>query len=98
MTFWSGEKLRDNKNVIIEPPFDEAQIDCNAYTLRMGSSFYCTEDVEGEKAKEQKKTLLSDGECFLIPPGQFAFLLTKEIVRVPDDAMAFISMRTGIKL
>jgi dCTP deaminase len=98
MAFWSREKILENRNVIVEPPFDEDQIDCNAYALRMGSSFYCTADADKERVTEQKKTLLSDGACFLIPPGQFAFLLTKEIVHVPDDAMAFISMRTGIKL
>jgi dCTP deaminase len=94
MAFWSGEKLLTSQQVV--DPFFDAQIDCNAYNLRMGESYYCTADQEG--SKEQKKTLLSDRECFLIPPGQFAFLLSKEIIKVPHDAMAFISMRTPVKL
>ena len=40
---------------------------------------------------------LSDGEAFTIPPGQFAFLLTEEVVCVPADALAFISIRAKIK-
>lgn len=40
---------------------------------------------------------LADGECFAIPPGQFAFLLTKEDVAVPDDAIAFLSIKARTK-
>jgi dCTP deaminase len=76
-------------------PFRDDQIDCNGYTLRMGEIYYRT--GEHEAGYEQKKTSLTSGESFLIPAGQFAFLLTKETVRIPADAMAFISMRTGIK-
>jgi len=93
MTFWSGEKLAANRSVV--DPFDQDQIDCNAYTLRMGGAYYRT--GERETGYEQKKTTLADGEAFLIPAGQFAFLLSKETVRIPLDTMAFISMRTGIK-
>jgi dCTP deaminase len=93
MAFWSGEKLLENKNVVL--PFSEKQIDCNAYTLRMGSCYYRT--AEQETGHEQKKTFLSAGESFLIPAGQFAFLLSKEEVEIPQNAMAFISMRTAIK-
>lgn len=33
-----------------------------------------------------------------IPPGQFAFVLTEEVVNVPPGAMAFISMKATFKL
>jgi dCTP deaminase len=91
--FWSGEKLLENRAVVT--PFNDDQIDCNAYTLRMGDRYYRT--AERETAHEQKTNILDDGEAFLIPPGQFAFLLSKETVQIPDNAIAFISMRTGIK-
>jgi dCTP deaminase len=93
MSFWSGEKILANGDVIL--PFSPDQIDCNAYTLRMGGSYYRT--AEQETGHEQKKTFLAEGESFLIPAGQFAFLLTKEEVNIPRNAMASISMRTGIK-
>lgn len=102
MTFWRGEKLQAKvaasiqagKGGIIEP-FDPKQIDCNAYTLRMGDRFFCTADHERSEAP--KKIQLTPGQSFLIPPGQFAYLLTRESIRIPTDAMAFISMRTSTK-
>jgi hypothetical protein len=39
----------------------------------------------------------NQSEAFTIPPGQFAFLLTKEVVSVPADALAFISIRVKTK-
>ena len=40
---------------------------------------------------------LSDRDGFTIPPGQFAFLLTEEVVSIPADALAFISIRAKTK-
>lgn len=91
--FWSGEKLLENSNLI--EPFKESLIDCNAYRLRMGNRYYRTAD--NEEGVQQKKTKLAEGEAFIIPAGQFAYLLSKEIVTVPHDSMAFISMSTRIK-
>jgi len=93
MSFWSGEKLLSNSNVVV--PFSHTQIDCNAYTLRMGNCYYRMADRE--TGYEQKKTFLADKEALLIPAGQFAYLLSKEEINVPNNAMAFISMRTSMK-
>jgi dCTP deaminase len=93
MSFWSGEKLAANQAVVTG--FSPAHVDANAYNLHMGNCFFRTADDAG--GQEQKKTPLSRGEAFIIPAGQFAFLLSQETVNVPPDAMAFISMRTGIK-
>ena len=92
MTFWSGARLKQNKSVISE--FSDDQIDCNNYTIKMGRSYYRTADKVGV---DHKKIILADGEPFIIPPGQFAYLLSKEEVNIPVDAMAFISMRTIVK-
>jgi dCTP deaminase len=40
---------------------------------------------------------LNEGRSLSIPPGQFAFLLTEEVVEVPTSAIAFISMKTDMK-
>lgn len=93
MSFWSGEKLAATPSVISD--FSIKQIDTNAYNLRMGNCYFRT--AENSAGKEQKKTFLSKGEAFIIPPGQFAYLLSQEAVNVPANAMAFISMRTGVK-
>ncbi|WP_152643306.1 hypothetical protein [Anaeromyxobacter sp. PSR-1] len=62
-----------------------------AYTLRLGPEVYVTSSASREKR------LLGAGEQVAIPPGQFAMLLTEEVVRVPRDALAFISIKAGIK-
>lgn len=90
MSFWSGEKLLQNKSVIIG--FDNIQVDANAYNLRMGDRYFITSNGES-----QTKIFLTKSEPFCIPPGQFAYLVTHEELNVPANAMAFISMRTGIK-
>lgn len=90
--FWSGETLRQNPTVVSE--FDEKQIDCNSYTIRMGDKYYITADKEGANANKQS---LKVGDTFVIPPGQFAYLLSKETVNIPASVMGFISMRTGLK-
>lgn len=91
--FWSGQKLCTNSSVI--EGFNKDNVDVNGYRLRMGSYYFVTSDESQSTA--QKKTILKDNESLIIPAGQFAFLITKEVVKVPSDAMAFISMSTGIK-
>jgi dCTP deaminase len=41
--------------------------------------------------------LLVEGEGLAVPPGQFGFLVTEEVVRVPADALGFISIRARVK-
>lgn len=89
MTFWSGQRLARNRHLISD--FDQDQIDCAAYNLRVGKCYFCTS--QDEKSYQPQRSLDS-GETFVIPPGQFAFLITREEVSIPDNALAFISMRT----
>lgn len=94
--FWRGEQILAKGQQLIDP-FSPSQIDCNAYVLRMGDRYFCTSDGAKGIAAAQTKVILTPGQSFTIPPGQFAFLLTKETIRVPHNAMAFISMRTPFK-
>ena len=61
----------------------------------MGNCYFRTADAEANEPPQ--KSILNPGQPFVIPPGQFGYLLSKETVRVPPNSMAFISMRTGIK-
>lgn len=111
MAFWGGSRLAEQVPKLgIVKPFDESLIDCNAYTLRMGDEYYITPEAGFSLRKNKKKFLkenayFSDaqgkfvkrGESFTIPPGQFAFLLTEEVVSIPDNLMGWISLRSGIK-
>ena len=93
MSFWSGEKLLKNRSVVVD--FDEQQVDANAYNFRMGNCYFVTGD--GRSEDNQTKMFLEEGKPFIVPPGQFVYLLSKEVLEVPPNAMAFISLRTGIK-
>jgi dCTP deaminase len=94
VSFWSGETLVKRGTTLFSP-FAPEQIDCNAYNLCIGGQYYRTADEES--GSEQTIQALKEKESFVIPAGQFAFLLSREKVTVPKNAMAFISMRTSIK-
>ena len=96
MSFWSGETLAQRLPGLVEP-FDKKAIDCAAYTLRIGNEVYVSPDGKMKSPDRHTKKTLGKDEGFTIPPGQFAFLLTKEKVTVPDDAIAFISIKGKTK-
>src|ERR1700730_17326561 len=95
--FWSGETLNERLKPLIDP-FISGRIDCAAYTLAIGPEFYVSPNDQTADPTTFTVRKLSDGEAFTIPPGQFAFLLTEEVVFVPADALAFISVPAEIKL
>lgn len=98
MSVWSGETLRRrlDEGKIVEP-FDTTQIDCASYTLAVGSEIYISPtDISADRSSRTIRRL-NPGEAFAIPPGQFAFLITKETIHIPNDAMALISMKAKIK-
>lgn len=93
--FWAGGELsRKLPNII--SAFDEKRIDCASYTLTLGMEVYISPD--GQLNKLQHPRLLKQGEAFEIPPGQFAFLLTQEVLNIPNDVLALINVKSGIKL
>ena len=96
MPFWNGETLAKRLPGLIEP-YDEAAIDCAAYTLHIGHEIYISPDGTIKSPNRHTKQVLGEREGFAIPPGQFAFLLTMETVTVPDNALAFISIKGRVK-
>jgi dCTP deaminase len=72
-------------------PFDEMRIKNGAYELSLGSQVFQT-----DSAPRAVKELKVD-EKIEIKPGQFALLLTKEYVKIPENKIAFISIKAGIK-
>jgi len=95
-TYWSGETLAQRLGQLIEP-FDAQRIDCAAYTLSIGEEIYVSPSEATADKDKVTITKLARDESFTIPPGQFAFLLTEEVVQVPSDAIAFISIRAKCK-
>lgn len=97
-TFWSDIKIkqRHERNPIFvndhgASAFDESRLDGAGYRLCLGSQAYISPATEDARASV---TDLVARKAFIVPPGQFAFLLTEEVVRVPHDAIAFISLRS----
>ena len=71
-------------------PYAEARVQNSSYELSLGTQIFVTGD---DSAKRQ----IQSGTQIVIPPGQFANLLTTETVRVPDDAIGLISMKFTLK-
>ncbi|MBR9801574.1 hypothetical protein GYB59_07695 [bacterium] len=91
MPFWNTTKIRQEcqSHGMITPYREERAIRC-AYELGVGSESYITSATESN-------TRLEEGEKVTIPPGQFGLLTTREIIYVPNHAIAFISIRASIK-
>jgi hypothetical protein len=94
--FWSGETLSERLKPLIDP-FTPGRVDCAAYTLAIGPEIYVSPNDQTADPTSVTVRKLTEGEAFTIPPGQFAFLLTEEVVSVPADALAFISIRAKTK-
>lgn len=67
------------------------RVDPAAYRLAMGPEVYVSPNNASDRTSVRD---LADREAFLIPPGQFAFLTTEEVVHVPEDAFCFITLRS----
>lgn len=95
MSFLNSERLlrRIDDEQLIEP-FDPERVKHAAYELSMGCEVFVTSQ---KKTSAQKKRTLKFGEQLVIPPGQFALLITHEDVYVPPDLLGFISIKAGIK-
>jgi dCTP deaminase len=96
MAFWSGEKLAERLGELVDPS-DPNKIDCASYTLSVGPEYYVSPTDQTSDAKSRSLMLLAEDQAFAIPPGQFAYIHTEEIVKVPTDSIAFISIRARIK-
>lgn len=92
MPFWSGATLEVQLANLITP-FNKSNVDCAHYALHMGRQYYLSADGISNARIET----LTEGGSLSLPAGQFAFLLTEEIVEVPTAAIAFISMKTDLK-
>jgi len=99
MSFWSGEKLAQRLPSLIQT-FKQNNLDCASYRLCIGEQVFATSDrfATGAPASPLVSILSTPPNNTLrIKPGQFAFLMTEEVIQVPDDAIALISMRAAYK-
>jgi len=92
MAFWSSDKIemRQKEKPLVRP-FDRDRIHQGAYELSMGPQ------AAVSRSGRNKVINLEPREALSIPPGQFALLLTEEIVSIPSDVVSFISLKTSVK-
>lgn len=93
--FWSSETLIRELETLIHP-YDPQRVRHCAYELALGSEAYVT-GMPSEFNDDRLRTRL-EGDRVVVPPGQFALLLTEERVEVPEYALGLISIRSGPKL
>ncbi|QXV63984.1 deoxycytidine triphosphate deaminase [Mucilaginibacter sp. 21P] len=93
MSFIGNDNLQTLLNGELEviKPFDPTRVKNGAYELSLGAEVFLT-DSEKRSVKQ-----LLENEMIEIRPGQFALLLTKEYVKIPNNKIAFISIKAGIK-
>ncbi len=101
MSFWTSQHLERELSNLISldsgDAIDAKRIDCNAITLTIGEDLYVSPYDDERDRHTRSVRQLKKNESFQIPSGQFSFLITEENIRVPTNAMAFISMKTTIK-
>jgi dCTP deaminase len=91
LAFWNSDRLKQecSRQGLINP-YDPERVKHSAYELGVGDEAFIT-------SKADDTTHLKEGTKVTIPPGQFGLLISKEVVFVPHNAIAFISIRARIK-
>jgi dCTP deaminase len=94
MTFWSQERVvAEAKTHGLVEDFQEEKMENGAYALTVSEEYAITTASGGGD-----KRIAGPGEHITIPPGQFALLLTKESVSIPETALGLISIKSKMKL
>ena len=95
MSFWGRERWltegRKGNGSTPVLPWREDRVETAGYRLSVGKEYYVNEDGSSSVVK------LDHEDTFVVNPGQFAFILTKEKVRISKSAIGFISIRASIK-
>jgi dCTP deaminase len=97
MAFWSSERLRQNYTSLVPSATSVGTVEYGSIVLHVGAELYVTPHDGIRDPGSHTKVSLKEKECFSIPPGQFAFLLTEEKLNIPVNALGFISMKAKLK-
>ena len=88
MSFLGERELKSRAGNIISD-YNEDSIKSNHYELTLGQS-YCSTTTNS-------KVLQATDNQIIIEPGEFYFLESFEILKIPSDLMAFISIKSKVK-
>jgi dCTP deaminase len=90
MAFIANKELEKELPSIIGNDFNVENIENASYELLLGDEVYTN--------NESTKTILTDDEPqFVLNPGQFALLITKEKLNIPPKYLGLISLKFGFK-
>lgn len=99
MAFWTSDKLKAELNASeagdpdapLIKGWKPERVKTASYELSLGDEVFVTSSKTGTR-----ELLKARGQV-VIPPGQFALLLTEESIHLPTNAIAFISIKAGVK-
>jgi len=92
MPFWSSQTIKSRAaSTRLVEPFDPSRVQQGAYELAMGPQGAISSDGHNRITK------LEPRQSFCIPRGQFGLLLTEEMVSIPINVVAFISLKNSVK-
>jgi dCTP deaminase len=91
MAFLGGKELEAQLKRSLGTQFKSERIAQVAYELSLGDEIFRTD------SKGQVKESLVENSQVTLEPGQFALLLTKETILIPDKLIAFISIKFSLK-
>lgn len=94
--FLSGDLIAKDGGSWITP-FNPKRVDGAAYTMRIGDEAFVS-PVSRDAREPRLLHRLKHKAPIVIPPGQFAYLTTREFITVPHDFLAFINMKSKLKV
>lgn len=97
--FWSTQTLRERleRDQIVVPYQDKSLTREANHRLSMGNEYFVTKSATETRVTGGSIKKLGRGDSFFIPPGHFGFLITEERIRMPCDAIGFLSIQTDVK-
>jgi dCTP deaminase len=92
MAFWSSQKLKARQQQLQDliVPYDANRVQQGAYEMCLSNEVLTT-----PPHPRDTPTIVDD--VLMIEPGQFGLLYTAETVHIPDDVIAFISIKASVK-
>lgn len=98
MSFWSSDTwITASKIHEYVSNFDEKNLSDGAYKLSLGSEAIVSSGYSELGSENAYRQLAPKGDLKLLP-GQYAYLITEEKVRLTTGVLGFINASTGIKL
>jgi len=94
--FWGDESLKSHGEEFFHP-YSQSQVRESCYRLRLGDEVFIS-PITGDSWNLKRLHQLNFAEPISIPPGRFAFLITREWITLPKNVLGFISLRSRYKM